>query len=615
MKNFFNNTISLESLASMFSQAPIALATLKGENMIVENANSQCLHFWQKGPEVFGLPILEALPEIADQEFPHILNNVFRTGKTYKGSKVKTLLEKEGTLVTSYFDFIYAPIFVDATVTGISLVAIDVTDQVISELKLKENEILFRGLMEISDYSTAIYKGEDLIIEFANDQMIKSWGKTREVIGQKLEEAIPELDGQPFAQILRNIFLTGEPYIASEDLVELVVDGKLQKFYYSFSYRPMRDADGKIFAIWNMAVNVTEWVEARLKANEGAKEYRDLADAMPHVVWKTDGTGKLIYFNENLVDLLNTDREYIGTMDFSEVVHAEDMAALKTMWANARVEKKLFEIELRVFDHRKKRYVWFLNRATPVLDSEENIVQWIGTSTNIDEFKSLAAQKDTFLGIASHELKTPLTSLKLYAQVLERMLRKTGDEKNAAFAKKMDGQIVKLTSLIGDLLDVTKINSGKIHLNEEAFDFEKLVIETVEDQQMATSFQIELNTEPVGMVFADQERISQVMTNLISNAIKYAPNTEKIIVSTRRAGENVEFSVQDFGIGIPEDIKDKVFEQYYRVSGGDESTIPGLGLGLYISAQIIERSKGKIWVKSASKKGSTFSFSLPAHHE
>ena len=273
--------------------------------------------------------------------------------------------------------------------------------------------------------------------------------------------------------------------------------------------------------------------------------------------------------------------------------------------------KKTFELEFRYKTNKTDEYIWFLNRATPVLDDDGNIKHWIGTSTNINEFKILSAQKDTFLGIASHELKTPLTSLKLYAQVLERMLRKTGDEKNAEFAKKMDLQIVKLTSLIGDLLDVTKINAGKIYLNEAEFDFEQLVTETVEDQRMSTSYTIELSTEKVGMVFADRDRIGQVITNFLSNAIKYSPNAEKIIVKIETVDNQVQFSVKDFGIGMPEDKKDKVFEQYYRVSGDEQTVFPGLGLGLYISSQIIERSKGKIWVNSVLDKGSTFYFSLP----
>jgi len=611
MKNFLYGTISPESIISLFSQAPVGLALLIGEDFVIENANTQILQFWQKDSRVIGLPILEALPEIADQEFPKILRKVYKTGKTYKGSKTKALLERDGLLHTFYFDFIYAPIFSEGVITGTSVVAIDVTETVLSERKLQESELLFKELTEISDHSTALYKGEDLVIEFANDQMIKTWGKTKAVIGKKLEEALPELEGQPFIDILKNIFRTGEPYIATEDPVDLEVDGRLQTFYYSFSYRPLRDASGKVYAIWNSATDVTELVQARIQAQNAVKEYRDLAEAMPHIVWTTDLEGKLVYYNNNLTNFLNLKKEDIDSFDFSTVIHPEDLIRFKGVWEKSTKEQKFFEMEFRLYNPEKDDFVWFVNRATPILDEDGNLIRWIGTSTNIDEFKTLSAQKDTFLGIASHELKTPLTSLKLYAQVLERMLRKTGDDKNAEFAKKMDVQIVKLTSLIGDLLDVTKINSGKIYLNEDVFDFEKLVVEVVEDQQMSTAYKIELHSKPVGMVFADRDRIAQVITNLISNAIKYSPKADRIVVTLTDTENYVELSVQDFGIGMAADKKDKVFEQYYRVSGDEQSTFPGLGLGLYISSQIVERSHGKISVKSTLDYGSTFCFSLP----
>jgi len=611
MKNFLNGTISPKSIISLFSQAPVGLALLIGEDFVIENANTQILQFWQKDSRVIGLPLLEALPEIADQEFPKILKKVYKTGKTYKGSKTKALLERDGLLHTFYFDFIYAPIFSEGVITGTSVVAIDVTEAVLSERKLQENELLFKELTEISDHSTALYKGEDLVIEFANDKMIKTWGKTKAVIGKKLEEALPELEGQPFIDILKNIFRTGEPYIATEDPVDLEVDGKLQTFYYSFSYRPLRDANGKVYAIWNSATDVTELVQARIQAQNAVREYRDLAEAMPHIVWTTDLEGKLEYYNNNLTNFLNLKQEDIHSFDFSTVIHPEDLIRFKGVWEKSTKEQKFFEMEFRLYNPEKDDFVWFVNRATPILDEDGNLIRWIGTSTNIDEFKTLSAQKDTFLGIASHELKTPLTSLKLYAQVLERMLRKTGDDKNAEFAKKMDVQIVKLTSLIGDLLDVTKINSGKIYLNEDVFDFEKLVVEVVEDQQMSTAYKIDLHAKPVGMVFADRDRIAQVITNLISNAIKYSPKADSILVTVTDTENYVELSVRDFGIGMAADKINRVFEQYYRVTGDEQSTFPGLGLGLYISSQIVERSHGRISVKSVLDCGSTFCFSLP----
>lgn len=610
MKNFLQHQVSFESLTTLFGQAPIALAMLMGENQVVEIANQQILDLWGKSESVIGLPLLEALPEIKDQEFPKILQEVYRSGKPYKGNNMLAKLEKNGILTDCYFDFLYSPIFNDEKIIGVSVVATEVTDKVLSEKKLWESELRFKELVESSDYSTAIYKGEDLIIEFANDKMIKTWGKDKTVIGKKLQNALPELQGQPFIDILKNVYRTGIPYFSQEDRVDLFVDGVLQTFYYNFSYKPMRDVDGKVYAIINVAVNVTELITARKIAESAEDEYRNFANAMPHMVWSAGPTGKLDYGNANLLRLLNLTIDEIDKFDFTKIVHPDDLPSVAKVWRDISEDPKQFELEYRMFDSEKNEYIWYLTTGTPFFKDGE-FCKWIGTSTDINEFKNLVKQKDTFLGIASHELKTPLTSLKLYAQVLERMLRKTGDEKNADFAKKMDLQVVKLTSLIGDLLDVTKINSGKIHLNQSSFDFEKVVLETAEELQMSTIHKIEIYTEKGGTVFADRERIGQVITNLIANAIKYSPHADRIIVETQHQENKVIFTVKDFGIGMPEDKKDRVFEQYYRVSGDEESTFPGLGLGLYIAAQIVERSDGKIWVNSILGKGSTFSFSLP----
>lgn len=612
MKNFLEREMNFESLKTLFSQAPVALAMLMGEELTVETANQQILDLWGKREEVIGLPLLDALPEIRNQDFPVILRKVLHSGQIFKGSKVLAMLEKDGVLSERYFDFIYAPIYGINGITGVSVVATEVTEQVVYEKKLRESELRFKELLEISDYSTAIYRGEDLVIEFANEKIIKTWGKDNTVIGKRLEEALPELQGQPFIQILKEVFKTGIAYTAKEDKVDLEVDGVLQTFYFSFSYKPLHDINGAVYAIMNVAVEVTELVNARKKAQSSESEYKNLAEAMPHVVW-TSSEGKFDYFNRNLLNLLNCNEEEVHHFNFENIIHPEDIKAVKSSWEKAVATRENFELEYRLFDSRTGEYIWFLNRATPVLENG-TVVKWIGTSTNINEFKNLVSQKDTFLGIASHELKTPLTSLKLYAQVLERMLKKSGDDKNAEFAKKMDHQVVKLTSLIGDLLDVTKINAGKIYLNQGYFEFENLVIETVEEQQMSSSHLIELRSENAGMVFADRERISQVITNLISNAIKYSPDAEKILVEVVKEGEEVVFTVKDFGIGMPEEKKDRVFEQYYRVSGDEQSTFPGLGLGLYIASQIVHRSNGRIWVNSILGEGSTFSFSLPLVH-
>ena len=434
----------------------------------------------------------------------------------------------------------------------------------------------------------------------------------------KLEDALPELEGQPFMQLLKDVYEKGETYSATEDRVDLVVDGKLQTFYYNFSYKPIRNLSGEIYAILNMAVDVTDLVKSKERLRKNAEEltlseakYKNLSEAMPQIVWTTSPEGYPTYYNERMEEYLGIKINHIDDIDIRDFIHPEDLDHLIQTWRTASENKTDFEIEHRVLDQSTGEYFWLLTRAVPDLGINGEILQWIGSSTDIDEFKILQKQKDTFLGIASHELKTPLTSIKIYAQVLEKALKKAGDLKNADFAKKMDEQVVKLTALIGDLLDVTKINSGKMLLNEGVFDFKSLVDEIVEEQQLSARHKIVNNSKSVGVVFADKHRIGQVITNLIGNAIKYSPDAEEVIIETNIVNNQVQFCVKDFGIGMPEDKANKVFEQYYRVSGDEQHTFPGLGLGLYIASQIIERSNGKIWVNSVLGKGSTFCFSLP----
>jgi len=242
--------------------------------------------------------------------------------------------------------------------------------------------------------------------------------------------------------------------------------------------------------------------------------------------------------------------------------------------------------------------------------------QMVGVTFDISEQKLLQQQKDEFIGIASHELKTPVTSIKAYTQVLERMLTKKGDTLEASMISKMDAQLNRLTSLIADLLDVTKINSGRLQFNYIVFDFNALIKEVAEDLQRTTKKHTLIEQlQETGQVYADRERISQVLVNLITNAIKYSPHTENIILKSWIENDEVVVSVQDFGIGISKEKQSRVFEQFYRVSGAKQHTFPGLGLGLYISSEIIKREGGRIWVDSEEGIGSTFCFALPVKND
>ena len=242
----------------------------------------------------------------------------------------------------------------------------------------------------------------------------------------------------------------------------------------------------------------------------------------------------------------------------------------------------------------------------------ENAFLYREAKQEIQKRRKLEKQKDEFLRIAGHELKTPVTSIKAYTQVLLFASQKRGETEPLQQLRKLDAQIDKLTHLIGDLFDATKIEAGKMVLNVDEFSFDTLVEEVVEEIQFTTTthtIHIEGKTEQ--MVTADRERTSQVIINLITNAIKYSPNANKVNIQLYSEPTQVQFSITDFGIGIPASKKEKIFERFFRVSGDKPGSFPGLGLGLYISSEIVHRQGGKIWFESKKDKGTTFSFTLP----
>ncbi|MBV9963030.1 MAG: PAS domain S-box protein [Parafilimonas sp.] len=246
----------------------------------------------------------------------------------------------------------------------------------------------------------------------------------------------------------------------------------------------------------------------------------------------------------------------------------------------------------------------------PIYDG--TLTGYVKVARDITEQKLLEQQKDEFIAIASHELKTPVTSIKAYAEFLGYALQEANDEQSISLAERLNAQVDRLTELINSLFDTTKISEGQLQLSLEQFDMHSLMEEQIGYLQRTTqSHKIIFLSPGKTNIVADKERITQVLVNLISNAIKYSPNGGDIIINLERNEDGIQVSIKDKGLGIPADVKEKIFERFYRVQTSQISTYPGMGLGLYITATIVQRHAGKIWVESTPGKGSAFYFSLP----
>ncbi|MFL5664946.1 MAG: PAS domain S-box protein [Ktedonobacteraceae bacterium] len=226
--------------------------------------------------------------------------------------------------------------------------------------------------------------------------------------------------------------------------------------------------------------------------------------------------------------------------------------------------------------------------------------------------KELEQRKDAFISMASHELRNPLAALKLQTALLKRKLAKQGSYDPAAALSKMEAQVNIATGLVEELLDVSKIQAGRLEYAQEPVDLDALLQEIAETmQQINPSHTLVVRGAVQTSLLGDRDRLGQVFTNLISNAIKYSPDAETVEIDLSASPETVTIRVHDHGIGIPREQRDKIFERFYRAAGPKQRAIPGLGMGLYIVAEIIKRHGGTITVESEVGKGSTFQVTLP----
>jgi two-component system CheB/CheR fusion protein len=341
------------------------------------------------------------------------------------------------------------------------------------------------------------------------------------------------------------------------------------------------------------------------------ENFKFLADNIPVIIWTAKPNGDFDYYNSLWYEYTGKTYEESKGWGWQSVVHPDDLPAGLIAWNESIATGKPFKIEDRKIG-KDGIYRWHMAHALPFRNSNNEIIAWFGICTNIEEQKSALQKKDDFISVASHELKTPVTSLKGFTQILQMTFEKEGNAMANQLLPKMDHQINKLTHLINDLLDVTKVNSGQLRLDEEKFNFNDLVNETIEEVQRTTNTHtIEAKLANSELILGDKNRIAQVIINLLSNAIKYSVNADKVIVSTCRTDGHIKLCVKDFGIGIPKEQQPKLFTRFFRVSDVKTNTYPGLGLGLYITSEIIKRHGGTIDFTSEEGKGSTFCFSFP----
>ena len=488
-------------------------------------------------------------------------------------------------------------------------------------LKIKhQQEQMFRILSE-APVAIVIRKGPELRVEYANQTALNFTGfHQKEVIGSSADEFHKKLKTGMDTTMLSEVYRTGIAVKGKARPVsyDATGSGAMVEGWFDYVWEPIFDEQGNIDGVATFTFDVSDIVRANRGLESSERRFRFIADAIPHKMWTSGPDGRATYYNKGWSDYLREEDIEKLRIKAWECLHPDELETARAAWQDTIKNGSDMEIEQR-FRRYDGVYQWHLTRVCACKDEDGRVSMYVGSSTNIHEHKMAelavrvsSEKKDEFLGIAAHELRTPITSMKAALQSLERSGR-TGVELSRAMpiVNLANKQVNKLAAIVNDLVDVNKIQAGKLLLNKTRFLLSDCIRELVnefEHQKQKCRFEIETgNEEPVT---ADKNRVEQVIFNLLSNAVKYSNPGGKVRILVQGIGAAVKCSVTDEGIGIPVDFQPFIFDRFFRVHTSSQ-TFSGLGLGLFISSEIIKQHGGSMGLESEEGKGSCFWFIIP----
>ena len=600
--------------------------------MAVETTN---LGTWEYSPQSFKLYCspeskkICGLPPDVDPEFELLFDHIYNEDKDYFLDAIKAAInpasdgkfdmqlrfhrydDKEVRWVRAQGKVFFGSNLFPERLIGTML---DITEEKTREQELRESVELFQTMAD--NVPAMIWmSGTDKF----NDYFNKTW---LEFTGRTLDQESDEgwLDGVHPDDVQKCI----ETYNASfKDQKGFYAEYRLRR--YDGEYRwisdncvPRLSADGEFFGFISACVDIDDQKRFREKIQESELLFKTISNASPAALWMTNEDEENIFVSDTWLKWTGKPFDEVIRRGWVQSVLHEDRELIILKFRECFHERSYFNAEFR-FSKADGEIRWGLTEGYPFYDINGEFSGYAGSVTDITDIKKLEQRKDDFIKMASHELKTPITSINGYVQLLLNIYSETDDRRLhlskttvKSSLSTIAKQVAKLTRLVSELLDLSKIESGKLELHKTKFDLADVVEETVQDVRHTTAkHAIIVQNDFEGKIVADKDRIAQVLLNLLTNAIKYSPNSDHIEVLVEGDNEFAIIKVKDYGIGIDKKDHQKIFERFYRVEGKSEQTFPGFGIGLFIASEIIHRHNGMIAIESQKGKGSVFTVTLP----
>lgn len=345
-----------------------------------------------------------------------------------------------------------------------------------------------------------------------------------------------------------------------------------------------------------------------------SKSFRAMADVSPVMLWVSDRERRLVYINSLLLQFIGcTWEEYEENSSdiWWDTIHPEDAKRVASNFETSFKKRIRFKMEYRL-RRNDGQYRWVIDSGVPHYGEDHQFAGYIGSCVDVHEIKELEQRKAQFITAASHELKTPVTSLTVYLHLIDEYFRMSDIEPFKEYSKAAVIQLNKITGLITGLLDLSRIQSGALYFDWSEFVFADLVHEVVNRMQLRSQNRVlKISGTCKGHVRADYDRLAQAVENLLSNGLKYSGEDKPVEILLDEVSGHVRVSVTDYGSGIAKKHLSKIFERFYRIPGKKSQTYPGMGIGLFLTQKIIQRLRGKISVESKEGEFTKFIIKLP----
>ena len=637
--------VSEQKFRNVLEQSPYPILILKGPDMVLEVANQPLFDLWNVDKSAIGLPFLEILPEMKSQGFWDLLQEVYRVGKPHHGYETPAYFIRNNERKLYYFNFVYEPYKEkDGSISGVLILSVDVTDQIIAKQKQAESEAHFRSMILQAPVGICIIRKKGFIIEIANKQYTSLMNITGEHLeGSNIMEKIPE--ARSYKEIITQVFDSGQAFYAVEHSVEFIRGELREHKYLDFVIEPLKEETGAIDRVMILVIDVSEKVEARQQIELTETRASLAVESAEMGTFDLDLVTYKIYGSRRLKEIFGLDDAFDRDR-FLNAIHPDDHFLRKAAFDTA-YKTGVLEYEVRVIrkdesirwikvkgrvsflDNKPKKVYGVVMDVTEQKEFSGELSRLVYERTRQleeanQELETKNEQLDDFAYIASHDLQEPLRKIIIFNNIIQERFELTKDLR--MYINKSSASATRMNELIKNLLDYSRLSGSQKRMDKvdlaEALKLVLLDYEILIEQKKAV-----IKYDQLQVIEAIPLQMNQLFFNLIGNSLKFTQtNVEPVITITgqmlpdqeRNLHPQLEASTtyykiifKDNGIGFNQEYASKIFTIFQRLN--ERTQYGGYGIGLALCRKIVETHKGIIYAASLPRQGATFTVILPVH--